>query len=448
MSGQTEYFGLPCKDSSTGRSPGRRGMRRTLLAAACAAGLAVCAPLGSEPLVFLSTQLRPLQEATTMRQDILAGFGRPVSFEPLDDRPGFASRARELARQPGCRAVFGGLETDFVTLYRAGLLEDVRGILPTLGNRSFLQRFTGRGAFDSRGAYFVPWMQATYLMAANRRSLRYLPKGADINHLTYRQLLDWAAEMYRQAGRGMLGFPVGPKGLMPRFLEGYLYPSFTGSVSSRFDAPEAQGMWQYLRSLYRYVAPSSLMLSRMDEALLNGEVWVAWDHTARLVEAFRRRPDEFVAFPAPAGPMGRGSMTVLAGLGLPRGCSDEEAGSLVEYLTRPEVQAQTMTRLGFLPVVDVSGRDDLSAGSRALVQAAVAQLNSADGIPCSVPALAGDAARQFDLVYLNAFSQIVLRNGEPALVLAAQQEVLAGLKAADAAAESSTSAAESEARGF
>ena len=207
-------------------------------------------------------------------------------------------------------------------------------------------------------------------------------------------------------------------------------------------------MWQYLRSLYRYVAPSSLMLSRMDEALLNGEVWVAWDHTARLVEAFRRRPDEFVAFPAPAGPMGRGSMTVLAGLGLPRGCSDEEAGSLVEYLTRPEVQAQTMTRLGFLPVVDVSGRDDLSAGSRALVQAAVAQLNSADGIPCSVPALAGDAARQFDLVYLNAFSQIVLRNGEPALVLAAQQEVLAGLKAADAAAESSTSAAESEARGF
>ena len=373
-----------------------------------------------------------------MRQAILAGWGRPVSFEPVDNRQIFMLRAQEVFRQPGRSVVLGGLESDFSSLYRAGMLASVDRILPALDHRSFLPRVEGRGVFDSRGAYFVPWMQATYLMAASRQSLRYLPAGADVNRLSYEQLRDWAAEMYRQTGRGMLGFPVGPKGLMCRFLEGYLYPSFTGSVSSQFAGSGAESMWLYLRSLSQYIAPSSLILDRMDEALLNGEVWVAWDHTARLLEAFRQRPDEFVAFPAPAGPKGRGFFAVLAGLGFPKGSSSEDAASLVEYLTRPEVQVQTMERLGFLPVVDVSGRKDLSAGSQALVQAAVRQLAAVDGILSSVPALTGDSARRFDLVYLNAFSQIVLKNRSPLPVLAAQQKVLAELGLAETAVESET----------
>jgi len=412
--------------------------RRALLFVAFAAGLAASTPLAGEPLLFLSTQARPLQEATTMRQAILAGWGRPVSFEPADDRRIFMLRAQEAQRRPGHDVVLGGLESDFLSLNRAGLLASVDRILPTLGNRSFQPRFEGRGVFDSRGTYFVPWMQATYLMAASRRSLRYLPAGADLNHLSYEQLRDWAAEMYRQTGRGMIGFPIGPKGLMCRFLEGYLSPSFTGSVSSKFASSEAESMWLYLRSLSRYVAPSSLILNRMDEALLNGEVWVAWDHTARLLGAFRQRPDEFVAFPAPAGPKGRGFIAVLAGLGLPRGLTGPDAAGLVEYLTRPEVQAQTMERLGFLPVVDVSGCKELSAGSQALVQAAAKQLAAVDGVLSSVPALTGDSARRFDLAYLNAFSQIVLKNHGPLPVLAAQQKVLTELESVDTAAETET----------
>ena len=30
-----------------------------------------------------------------------------------------------------------------------------------------------------------------------------------------------------------------------------------------------------------------------------GDVWVAFDHIARLAEAFNQQPDNFVAFPAP-----------------------------------------------------------------------------------------------------------------------------------------------------
>lgn len=38
---------------------------------------------------------------------------------------------------------------------------------------------------------------------------------------------------------------------------------------------------------------------------MTGEIRVTFDHVARLGNAFNQRPDEFVAFPAPAGPKGR-----------------------------------------------------------------------------------------------------------------------------------------------
>ena len=55
----------------------------------------------------------------------------------------------------------------------------------------------------------------------------------------------------------------------------------------------------------------------MQQPLLTEEVWVAFDHVARLADAFNQKPDDFVAFPAPAGPAGRGFMPVVAGIGDP-----------------------------------------------------------------------------------------------------------------------------------
>ena len=60
----------------------------------------------------------------------------------------------------------------------------------------------------------------------------------------------------------------------------------------------------------------------MQEPLLSGDVWVAFDHIARLGEAFNQKPDDFVAFPAPAGPKGRAFMPVLAGMAVPKGAPD------------------------------------------------------------------------------------------------------------------------------
>ncbi len=167
---------------------------------------------------------------------------------------------------------------------------------------------------------YIPWMQATYLMVANKQALPFLPAGADINTLTYAQLAAWAAAIQAKTGKRMLGFPAGPKGLMERFFEGYLYPSFTGGVVVPFKGRGGGGDVDAVRRRCgRRSTPNSTNYDFMQEPLLTGDVWIAWDHIARMQDALRQKPDDFVAFPAPAGPKGRGYMPVHRRTGdLPR----------------------------------------------------------------------------------------------------------------------------------
>ena len=47
----------------------------------------------------------------------------------------------------------------------------------------------------------------------------------------------WAANVQAKTGKRMLGFPAGPKGLMHRFFEGFLYPAYTGGVVTTVPQP-------------------------------------------------------------------------------------------------------------------------------------------------------------------------------------------------------------------
>src|SRR5690606_17922916 len=147
------------------------------------------------------------------------------------------------------------------------------------------------------------------------------------------------------------------------------------------------------------------------EPLLAGEVWVAWDHTARLIDALRQRPDDFVAFPAPAGPVGRGFMPVLAGLGIPAGAPDRDAAvAVIEYLTRPETQVTLLAEIGgFFPVVGATMPADLSAGVQLAADAIARQAASPDVVPSLLPVGLGARDGEFSRVYLDAFTLIVLR---------------------------------------
>jgi len=380
----------------------------------------------SDSVLFLSTQLRPIEEAEKMRQSVLAGFPGNVEFVPVESVPFFDQILAEHRTGRVTIGLLGGLHGDFPPLLAAGVLDSLDDVMATLTPRGFPDSFVELGKLGTDHQYYIPWMQATYIMVAHKDALPHLPAGARLETLTYDQLKEWGKNLYEATGRRLLGFPAAPNGLLHRFFQGYLYPSYTGSVVTKFRSAEAQAMWESFRELWSYVNPQSTSYGFMQEPLLAGEVWVAWDHTARLIDALRQRPDDFVAFPAPAGPVGRGFMPVLAGLGIPAGAPDRDAAvAVIEYLTRPETQVTLLAEIGgFFPVVGATMPADLSAGVQLAAQAISRQAASPDVVPSLLPVGLGARDGEFSRVYLDAFTLIVLRGQDVRRVLDSQAEVL------------------------
>lgn len=381
--------------------------------------------LSAEPILFLSTQLNPVEEADLMRTVILADFPGEVIFEPYDDRAVFnrlTDEAAEVSQKP---SLYGGLHGDFVFLKRNGNLDSVDALLKRIRSRGFPEKFLKLGMLEAHNQYFIPWMQATYIMVANKKALKYLPENANLNALTYQELHKWAANMRAEAGKPLLGFPAGKSGLIHRFFQGYLYPSFTGGSVRSFKSSQAAGMWEYFRNLWVNVNPRSVTFSDMGEPLLSEDVWVAWDHTSRLINIFDERPEDFVAFPCPVGPRGRGLMVVLAGLGIPVDAVERQgAEDLIEFLTRPDTQLKTLKCCGFYPVVKVEEDDSLSPGLSEFQLAVSRQIDTRDALLTLLPVGLGDRANDFNSIYIGAFTKIVLRKKDPVPVLRAQAEKL------------------------
>jgi multiple sugar transport system substrate-binding protein len=166
----------------------------------------------------------------------------------------------------------------------------------------------------------------------------------------------------------------------------------------------------------------------MQEQLLSDEVWVAWDHTARLADAFNERPDDFVAFPAPAGPAGRAFMPVVAGMAVPTTAPDMETSkALIAYMLKPETQVATLEATNFFPVVDVTLPDDMPPSVRLSGEAIATTARSPDAMPALLPVGLGDLGGQFNQVYTDTFERIILAGQDIPEVLAQQGDALAAI---------------------
>jgi multiple sugar transport system substrate-binding protein len=396
-----------------------------MLGAIGTAVLAAAPAAGAEDVVFLSTQLRPIEEAQKVREVILEGFARPVTYL-VEEPPAFDVRMRAEG-EAGSRTVSlaGALHGELSPLESSGNLEPIDDVAAKLADSGIPAGLMELGKLGTDHQVYVPWMQATYIMVARKEALQYLPAGADVNALTYDQLAAWGKAMTEATGERLIGFPAGPKGLMPRFFQGYLYPSFTGGVVTPFRSAEAEAMWASFKGLWQYVNPNSTGYDFMQEPLLAEEVWVAFDHVARVKEALMEAPDEFVTFPAPAGPKGRGYMPVVAGLAIPKGAPDRAgAAALVEYLSRPETQVTTAREVGFFPVVKASLPADLSPGVKLLADAVQKTQDAGDALVALLPVGLADKGGEFNKVYRNTFQRIVLNGEAPRAVLDDEAKVL------------------------
>ena len=380
-------------------------------------------------VLFWSTQAKPVEEAQAMREQVLSSFGDAVDYQPNDGGPWLTRLQAELQAGSGSIGVLGALHGDFSAMNPDDLVD-----LSDLGVASASGTFNELSKLGTDSMQYIPWMQASYIMAANKEALQHLPEGADVNALTYDQLIAWAANVHEATGEPKFGFPAGPKGLKHRFFQGYLYPSFTNGVVRTFASDEAVTAWEKMRELWEHTNPASTNFSFMQEQLLSGDAWIVFDHTSRLAQAFNERPDDFIAFPAPAGPTGRGFMPVLAGVGIPKTAPDMDAAkALIAYMLKPETQIATLRATNFFPVVDVALPDDLPPSVKAAGDAVARMSASADANPGLLPAGLGDKGGDFNRVFVDSFERIVLAGQDIRGVLDDQKARLAAIMEATGA---------------
>lgn len=219
--------------SRSERRPSRRAVTRTLVGTLSVAGLARSgrrvasaastlppaeARFGQEApdVVFLSNQLTPPVEAESLRATILADYPGRVEFVPADNRP-FADPIQAEAAGGGTVGVVGAPHGDFAALAAQGLLADVDGLVTDLAYRNFIGPSLDLARLGGLPAHYLPWMQATYLMAARREALVYLPDGLSAASLQRTPSDDpptaWAERIAAAAGP-RVALVAGPTGLI------------------------------------------------------------------------------------------------------------------------------------------------------------------------------------------------------------------------------------------
>lgn len=375
--------------------------------------------------VFASTQFTPVEEQEKMRSKVLAGYtGAAVDYITEAENASI-DRVTAEAKAGGAGQVglIGYENGQFGSLAKAGYLEDLSKIADKYKGKVPEDMLKlGKAATDKQ--VYIPWMQATYIVAVNKKALPFLPSGADVNALTYDQLIAWGKNIQDKTGQKKIGIPGGTTGLYHRLFQGYLYPSYTGGLVTTYKSADAVTMWGKVKELWAVTHPQSTTYNAMQEPLQSEEVWIGMDHVARLINVLKAKPDEFLAVPAPAGPKGRYYMSVVIGLAIPKTTPNRAgAEALIDHLLKPETQVIMLRENSFFPIVDVKYPEDLSKGLRLEAEAVIRQSAAKDAKVVPLPVGLGAKGGDFNKAITDTFQRIVIK-GEDIQTVLNEQAVL------------------------
>jgi len=159
-------------------------IRKAFLSASVVVGasLTTIQTAQAEDVLFWSTQANPVEEAQAMRDGVLSGFAAGADFQPSETGPWLTRLEAELKAGKGKIGVIGSLHGNLISLGDG--MADLSDVDTSGVNGTFLEL----GKLGTSEQKYIPWMQATYIMAANKKALEHLPDGADINALTYDHL--------------------------------------------------------------------------------------------------------------------------------------------------------------------------------------------------------------------------------------------------------------------
>jgi multiple sugar transport system substrate-binding protein len=357
-------------------------------------------------------QFGTIAEQEGIRKYVLKGFRGDVDaiFAPLGSNVFVERVVAEGKAGKGSIDVLIGLHGEFSSFQSQGLLRGVDDVTKQIKNLP--APLVKLGKLGTKTQFYVPHTQATYVMVANKDVLKYMPKGTDIDAITYGQVFAWAKAIRKGTGQNRFALPASDTGLLHRFFQGFLIPSFTGGFVTNFRSKEAVQAWTYMRQLWRYTHPQSLTYAAMETPLLSEEVLLGWDHVARLKTALDQRPDDLVAFPVPKGPKSRSYMPVLVGLAIPKNAPNPAGGkALIRHFMTISAQAQMLSLTGFFPVVPGRLSRSISPGLRAEAAAVRKQQRAPDAVQALLPVGIGTENSNFNKIYRDTFTRIV-RNGE------------------------------------
>jgi multiple sugar transport system substrate-binding protein len=118
-------------------------------------------------------------------------------------------------------------------------------------------------------------------------------------------------------------------------------------------------------------------------------------------------------------------LPVVAGLAIPNTSPNPEgARALIEYLTRPEVQAVTLQQVGFFPVVEGELPADLGEGIQKEVAAVQATTSDPAALNSLLPVGLGDQGGAYNDIFKATFRAIILDGNDIPTVLAEQKTAM------------------------
>lgn len=377
------------------------------------------APAEVGNVVILAEQANEVEEAAAIESQLLSQFAGTAEYIPVESEVAIERTLAEVAAGSGeadalflLHGIFPTLEAEGALLPLDDLVADAEAVgIPA----STLE--LGRLGTDTQ--WYIPTVQATFMMVANKQALEFLPEGVDVNALTWEELAEWGRTIESETGAKRIGVGAGQDGLLHRFLEGSLYPSFTGAMTTEFNSPEAVEMWEFFRTFWNdTVNPQATSYTHMQDQLLSEEVWIAYDHQARLIDALNERPDDFIAFPAPTGPEGLGYMPVVGGIGISAAAPNPEgAKELIRLFLSDSGQQVIASNTGFFGVSAVEAPADLPPGAVLQQETVALTTGSADALPALLPVGLGEQSGDINKIYRDTFTRIIINGEDIASVL-------------------------------
>ena len=125
-----------------------------------------------QPLIFDSSQLNQVQEIDKVNTLILNPFtGAQMQYVSETDSQQIDRLTAEKKAGKYTIGVIGALHGTFPNLLAIDVLEDLTPLATKLSDRGINKGFMELGKLGTDQQYYLPWMQATYVMAVNKKAL-------------------------------------------------------------------------------------------------------------------------------------------------------------------------------------------------------------------------------------------------------------------------------------